>query len=73
MQRKWFKSWGWVYRPAAWEGAMLTLLAALFCVNVFVAIDRHSHSVTDTLYGIFPFVVPTLMLLNWVASKTSAR
>lgn len=72
MQRAWFKSWGWVYRPASWEGAMLTVLAALFCVNVFVAIDRHSHSVSDTLYGIFPFVVPTLMLLNWVASKTSA-
>jgi hypothetical protein len=27
--------------------------------------------VSDALYGIFPFVVPCLMLLNWVASKTS--
>jgi hypothetical protein len=27
--------------------------------------------VSDTLYGIFPYIVPTLMLLYWVASKTS--
>jgi len=71
MRRAWFKSWGWIYRPTSVEGFVATALAAAFCVNVFVAIDRHSHSVSDTLYGIFPFFVPTLMLLNWVASKTS--
>ena len=71
MRRAWFKSWGWIYRPASLEGFIATALAAAFCVNVFIAIDRHSHSVSDTLYGIFPFFVPTLMLLNWVASKTS--
>ena len=72
MRRTWFKPLGWIYRPASAEGIVVTLLALAFCANVFIAIDRHSHSVTDTLYGIFPFVVPTLMLLNWVASKTSA-
>jgi hypothetical protein len=71
MSRQWFKPIGWIYRPASVEGGFITLLALAFCVNVFIAIDRHSHSVTDTLYGIFPFVLPTLMLLNWVASKTS--
>jgi len=49
----------------------LVLLAAVFCFQVFVAVDRRSHSASDTLYGVFPFVVPCLMLLNWVASKTS--
>ena len=72
MDRAWFRSWGWVYRPVSWQGAVLLLLTLLFCVQVFLAVDRHSHSVSDTLYGIFPFVVPTLMLLNWIASKTSA-
>jgi hypothetical protein len=52
---------------------VLVLLAAVFCVQVFIAVDRHSHSVSDTFYGVFPFVVPCLILLNWVASKTSAR
>ena len=72
MQRTWFQPWGWVYRPVSWQAVGLLGVAIVFCAQVFVAADRHSHSVSDTLYGIFPFVVPTLMLLNWVASKTSA-
>jgi len=71
MSRRWFVSWGWVHRPVSWQGCGLVLLAAIFCAQVFLAVDRHSHSVRDTAYGIFPFVVPCLMLLDWVASKTS--
>ncbi len=73
IDRRWFEPWGWIYRPVAVPGVLLVLLALAFCVNVFRAIDRHSHSGTDTLYGIFPFVVPTLIVLGWVASKTSGR
>jgi hypothetical protein len=69
--REWFKPWGWIYRPTSWQAVVLVMLAGVFCIQVFVAVDRHSHSVSDTLYGVFPFVVPCLMLLNWVASKTS--
>jgi hypothetical protein len=68
---RWFKSWGWIHRPSSIPGTIVTLLAGLFCVNVFIAIDRHSHSVSDTLYGIFPFWVPAFIVLEWVASKTS--
>ncbi len=71
MKRTWFKPWGWVYRPVSWQGLVAVVMAAAFCVNVFVAVDRHAHSVSDTLYGIFPFWVPTLIVLNWLASKTS--
>lgn len=42
-------------------------------MTIVLAVDRHSHSVSDTLYGVFPYVVPTLILLNWVASKTADR
>ncbi|MGO8817164.1 MAG: hypothetical protein ACLQVG_21180 [Terriglobia bacterium] len=47
------------------------LLTVVFCLQVFVAVDRHSHSVSDTFYGIFPYVVPALGILGWLASKTS--
>jgi hypothetical protein len=47
------------------------VLAVVFCVQVFVAVDARAHSASDTLYGIFPFVVPCLIVLEWVASKTS--
>jgi hypothetical protein len=73
MQRSWFKEWGWIYRPVAWPGWLAVLLTAAFCVQVFVAVDARSHSVSDTLYGVFPYVVPALGILNWVAGKSSAR
>ncbi len=71
MTRRWFRPWGWIYRPISWMGVLLVLVAGVFCVQVFVAVDRHSHSVSDTMYGLFPYVVPALILLYWVASKTS--
>jgi hypothetical protein len=32
-------------------------------------VDRHSHSVSDTLYGIYPFFVATFLLLDWIARR----
>ncbi|MCA9937894.1 MAG: hypothetical protein KC418_04590 [Anaerolineales bacterium] len=72
MKQSWFKAWGWVYRPVSWQGYVAALVALAFCVQVFVAVDSHSHSVSDTLYGVFPFVVCCFLLLNWLASKTCA-
>ena len=71
VKRGWFAPWGWVHRPVSAPGWVLVVLAAAFCVQVFLAVDARSHSASDTLYGIFPFVVPCLILLEWVASKTS--
>ncbi len=67
----WFKPWGWIYRPISWQGILVSLITFAFCVQVFIAVDRNSHSVSDTLYGVFPYIVPSLMILYWVASKTS--
>ncbi|MBX7235973.1 MAG: hypothetical protein K1X65_16420 [Caldilineales bacterium] len=71
MKHKWFKPWGWIYLPVSWQGALVTLLGLAFSVQVFLFIDSHSHSVSDTLYGIFPYVIPCWILVNWVASKTA--
>ncbi len=73
MKRQWFKCCGWFYLPTSVPGWTLTLLAALFCLQVFVAIDRHSHSATDTLFGIFPFFACTFLLLDWIARRTSSE
>ena len=73
MKRNWFREWGWLYYPNAWQGVVLVALVLAFCIQVFVAVDAHSHSVSDTLYGIFPYVVPGFIVLYWVASKTSQR
>jgi len=54
-------------------GVVVWLLAALFCLTVFAAVDRHSHSVSDTLYGVFPFFVSTFLLLDWFGGRTSEK
>ena len=69
--KNWFVPMGWVYRPVSWQGYAAVGFALLFCVQTFLAVDRHSHSVSDTLFGFFPYVVPALILLYWLASKTS--
>jgi hypothetical protein len=72
MQTIWFKRCGWYHRPVALPGVLLWLAAGMFCLAVFLAVDRHSHSASDTLYGIFPFFASTFLLLDWIAGKTSA-
>jgi hypothetical protein len=71
MNKKWFERCGWIYLPVSIGGAVVILLGAIFCAQVFVAINRHSHSVSDVLYGIFPYFACCFLLLNWVASNTS--
>ncbi len=73
MRRQWFRTWGWLHRPITWQGWLLLFLTLAFCIQVFVAVDRHSHSVSDTFYGVFPYAVPALFLLEWIASKTSTQ
>jgi hypothetical protein len=71
MTANWFKPWGWIYRPVSLAGVVVTVLILAFCVQVFFAVDSRSHSVTDTLYNVFPYIVCSLTILNWIAGKTS--
>jgi len=68
----WFKRIGWFHVPASAAGVIITLMAFIFCAQVFLVVDRRSHSVSDTLYGVFPFFVCTFLMLDWIASRTSA-
>ncbi len=73
MNTIWFKRSGWFYIPSSLPGVFVCALAAVLCATVFVAVDRHSHSVSDTIYGVFPFFVSTFLLLDWIGSRTSRR
>ena len=71
-----FRPFGILFLPTNVAGWVITALPLAFCAQVFLAIDRRSHSVSDTLYGIFPFWVPTFLLWAWLAaqlSRTSLR
>lgn len=73
MKTKWFKRWGWFLCPTSLPGAVLVLATLAFCAQVFRAVDRKSHSVSDTLYGIFPYFACAFLLLEWVARRTSGE
>ena len=73
MKKNWFKKSGWFYQPASWQGFVALFLAVIFCVQVFLAADRHSHSASDTLYGLFPYFACCFLLLNWLAANTSGE
>jgi len=64
-----FKRVGWFLIPTSVASGALYLAALAFCATVFVAVDRHSHSVSDTLYGVYPFFLPTFLLVDWVARR----
>ena len=70
---KWFKKTRFMYSPDTWQGNVVYLIGIIFLVTVFVAIDRDSHSVSDTIYGIFPYFASTFLLIDWLASKTSSK
>jgi hypothetical protein len=73
MKKTWFKEWGWIYRPISAAGWFITIVIAIFCLQIFLVVDRRSHSVSDTFYSIFPFVVPAFGIWNWIASKSSKK
>ncbi|HUQ13600.1 MAG TPA: hypothetical protein VM055_04915 [Novosphingobium sp.] len=52
--------------PFAW---VLGALAMAFAANVFVAIGRHSHSVSDTLYALYPFWGVTFLGWDWLVRR----
>jgi amino acid transporter len=67
----WFKKVGWIYKPTSIIGWIITVITIVLCIQVFFAVDSHSHSVSDTFYGVFPYIISYLVVAGWIASKTS--
>jgi hypothetical protein len=69
----WFKRYGWIYVPIQTEGIIITLLAIVFLIPVYMAIIRNGHSVSDDLYHLFVYTSCTAFWWKWVAEKTSMQ
>jgi hypothetical protein len=67
----WFVEFGWIYRPASLAGWIATCAAVAYVAQVFLAIDARSHSVTDTLYAVYPHWGVTFLGWNWIARHTT--
>jgi hypothetical protein len=73
MNADWFRRCGWFCVPVSAAGAVIWLVAAAFCVTVVLAVDRHSHSVSDTFYGVFPFLACTFLLVDWIGRRAGGE
>jgi hypothetical protein len=71
MKQIWFKKFGWIYLPVHPMGILITFLAILFLVPVYMAIVRNGHSVSDDLYQMFVYTTCTAFWWKWVAEKTN--
>jgi len=67
----WFAPLGWIHRPIRLGGWLVTLAAAAHMIQVFIAIDAHAHSVSDTLYAVYPHWGVTFLGWDWLARRTS--
>jgi hypothetical protein len=68
-----FQPWGISYRPSSALGWLITGLAVAFLVQVFIAIDRNSHSVSDTFYHFYLYFGVTLLGWDWLARGLATR
>ena len=70
MHTTWFVGFGWLQRPASFAGWLISVAALAYMAQVFVAIDLHSHSVTDTLYAVYPHWGVTFLGWDWIARRS---
>lgn len=64
-KKLWFrrKLFGWGWTPITWQGWVIVGVYTFLIGFVFARIDAASHSVSDTLFGIFlPFLGLTALL-----------
>jgi len=67
----WFKKKGWIYIPVHAAGWLITILHIAVVVVFFKAIDRHSHSASDTLTNFLPYFISVAVIYFFIAVNTS--
>ncbi len=71
MKTIWFKPYGLIYLPIHTLGVLITLLAIIFLIPIYMAIVRNGHSISDDLYHMFVYTTCTAFWWKWIAEKTS--
>ncbi|MCX6727311.1 MAG: hypothetical protein NTX11_00665 [Candidatus Saccharibacteria bacterium] len=67
----WFKQVRGSYIPVAWQGWLTYIPYIYFLGASALAVDRSSHSVSDTIIGIVPYWVSALVIMSWIAKRKS--
>lgn len=70
-KNKWFKKIRGSYLPISWQAWALYVPFTIFLLTVLLAAVRSEHSVSDSLYMIFPQWVSAAVVLTWIANQKS--
>lgn len=68
---RWFCRTPLWYTPCHGWGWLIIALGAVFCATVLLAVNRHTHSLSDPLYTIFPYIACTALIIDRIAERTS--
>lgn len=71
----WFKParfWKWfaAYYPVSWQGWVVTIIFLAIAVKIFIAVDSRSHSASDTIIGIAPWLIAVGLALDLITFRT---
>jgi hypothetical protein len=69
--KKWFRRVRGSFLPSSWQGWLTYVPFILFLLTVLQAAIRHSHSVSDAFYVIFPQWVAAAVVMHWLAGQKS--
>ena len=74
-ERYWFKAklYGWGWTPARWPGWVVLIMFIALIVFNFIRIDRHSHSVSDTLINFVPETIILGLILIAICWQTGEK
>jgi hypothetical protein len=71
MKTIWFKQTGWTYVPVHIIGYLITLMAVLFLVPVYITTTQYGRSVSEDVFHLFIYTSCTAFWWKWIAEKTS--
>jgi hypothetical protein len=67
----WFYQVRGSYLPCSWQGWLTYIPFTIFLLTVLIAAVRVQHSVSDTVYMIFPQWVAAAVVMSWIAKQKS--
>ena len=72
-EMKLYKKQGWIYVPVHGLGWLITGVLMVLAAGLFVGIDRHAHSASDTLIGFLPYGTSLAAIYFFIAINTSTN
>jgi hypothetical protein len=73
MHLMWFRRTPWGFVPITLIAWLISVACVAFCLQISWFYMLHTNSVSDFLYHIYPYIIPTYLLFSHIAERTSAN